>query len=195
VQINNGQLLNFYNSQQHQIPKHYAKRCSVCVFQVGSGGGIHIGMHLTIHNHWYMTQILMVTFLPVISLTLLCMITAILWERTTSYITSKGVQSELKDEDNGEGYPRLQQRCKFWEWRWYLHCTSGAKNMWVQKTIGFIRSLVTDKMPSPIRHDSSEKLPLLDCVCVCACAIKTTNRDLQLSPHVSRFKLRLWWTN
>ena len=174
----------------------------VYVFQVGRGG-IHIGLHLTIHNHWYMTQILMVTFLTVISLTLLCMVTDILWGRTTSYITShqrvynrswkmrtmervardynKDVSSESDDDT----------------------CTSGANNIGVQKTIGFIRSLVTklvtDKMPSPIRHDSSEQLPLLDCVYVCVCvrarAIKTTNGDIQISPHVFRFKLRLWWIN
>jgi hypothetical protein len=62
-------------------------------------------------------------------------------------------------------------------------CTSGGKNIGVQQTIGFISSLMIDKMPSLLRHDSSEQLPLLDCVCVCV--TKTTNGDLQLSPHVS----------
>lgn len=48
--------------------------------------------------------------------------------------------------------------------------TSARKNIRMQQTIGFISSLViklvTDKVPSLLRHDGSEELPPLDCVCV-----------------------------
>lgn len=161
MQTNNTQLLNYYTSQQCQLPKHYAKMFSVCVCIRGRGS--LVCTYITIYNHWYLTQILMVTFLTVTNLTLLYMITDIWWERTTSYITLKAVQSELKNKDNGEGCLRLQQRSKFWEWWCYLHF--GRKNRWQQQTRGFISSLVIDKMPSLLRHDSSEQLPLLDCMC------------------------------
>jgi hypothetical protein len=110
------------------------------------------------------------------NLTLSCMITDIWQERTTSYITSKGVPAESKDEADGEGCPRLQRRWKFGEWWNYFHF-SREKQM--SATNISLHQFNGDKTGDRCLHFLH--MTVLNSFFFCSARVtKMTHRDLQL---------------